>query len=395
MFLLTFLLTKKTLHEILSFAVNSLDSIWEEGKPKCLRSDYRIGVAGAGFIVRDVHLAAYRNAGFHVAAIASRTPESAKMVAHLRGIPRAYETYDELFFDEDIQIVDIAVPPANQIEVVRKAVQHASHIQGILAQKPLAINYKDAVETVRLCEEHGIKLAVNQNMRHDPSIRAARALVDRGYLGEPVLATIDMRAVPHWQTWLHNQDRLTLLNMSVHHLDAFRFLFGTPQSVYASVRPDPRTRFPHRDGICVYILEYANGFRAAAWDDVWAGPGVDNEQVDAAIRWRIEGIDGVAQGTLGWPGYPNRTPSTIEFTTGKHARFRFEPRVKHVWFPDAFEGTMTELMNSVTTGTDSDISGRNNLETMALVEACYLSMEQHRPVQIEEIVGDVAGVPGH
>jgi predicted dehydrogenase len=209
-----------------------------------------------------------------------------------------------------------------------------------------------------------------------------------------VFATIEMRAVPHWQTWLRGGDRLTLLNMSVHHLDSFRFLFGTPESVYASVRTDPRTRFAHKDGICAYILEYKSGLRAAAWDDIWAGPGSSNEQVDAYIQWRIEGTDGVASGTLGWPGYPNRTPSALEFTTGKHPRFRFESRSKRVWFPDAFEGTMAQLMNTVTTGIDSDISGRDNLETMALVDACYQSIDLHRPVRIEEILCRAACEPG-
>ena len=48
--------------------------------------DYRIGVIGAGFIMRDVHLVAYEEAGFDVVAIASRTPENARAAGELRGI---------------------------------------------------------------------------------------------------------------------------------------------------------------------------------------------------------------------------------------------------------------------------------------------------------------------
>ena len=39
-------------------------------------------------------------------------------------------------------------------------------------------------------------------MRYDQSMRALKTALDRGYLGEPVLATIEMRAIPHWQTFL-------------------------------------------------------------------------------------------------------------------------------------------------------------------------------------------------
>jgi len=42
---------------------------------------------------------------------------------------------------------------------------------------------------------------VNQNMRHDTSVRAARTLLENGTIGEPVFATINMRAIPHWMDW--------------------------------------------------------------------------------------------------------------------------------------------------------------------------------------------------
>ena len=42
----------------------------------------KIGVVGAGFIVRDIQLVAYRNAGYNVVAIASQHPEVAQQVAH-------------------------------------------------------------------------------------------------------------------------------------------------------------------------------------------------------------------------------------------------------------------------------------------------------------------------
>ncbi len=210
-------------------------------------------------------------------AIASRTRSRAADVAARRGIETVYEDYRELLADPRIAVVDIAVPPDVQLEVVREAVRHADHVRGILAQKPLGVSFAQAQEIVALCRQAGITLAVNQNMRYDQSIRACRGLLERGELGTPVLATIEMRAIPHWMPWQQRQGWVTLRIMSIHHLDAFRFLFGNPERVFASVRPDPRTaqNFPHEDGICLYILEYANGLRAAAWDDVWAGPSVE------------------------------------------------------------------------------------------------------------------------
>jgi predicted dehydrogenase len=353
------------------------------------RSDFRIGIIGAGFIVRDVQLVAYRNAGFTVDAIASRSFEAAQEVAALHGIPRVYENPCELLEDESIEILDIAIPPHRQLEMVELAVRRRTPLRGILCQKPLSTNLNDARRIVALCSDAGIALAVNQNMRCDQSIRALKTLLRREELGVPVLATIEMRAVPHWQVWLQEYDRLTLLNMSVHHLDSFRFLFGEPESVFVSARKDPRTEFGHRDGIAMYILEYANGFRASGWDDVWAGP--TGPAADRYIKWRVEGTEGMAEGHIGWPGFPNRQPSTIEYTSGRYPGCRFSPSWNEVWIPDAFEGTMGQLMDAVSRGVDPEISGRDNLGTMSLIEACYRSLEEHRVVYLDEFAKEGNG----
>jgi len=348
------------------------------------KRDFRIGAIGAGFIMRDIHLVAYQNAGFNVVAIAAKDTAQARATAELRGVPTVYDTWQELLADDRIEVLDIAVPPAAQPAIVHAALEH-QHIRGILAQKPLATNYREAQAMVVACERTGVRFCVNQNMRYDQSIRALKTLLRRGYLGEPVLATVDMRAIPHWQPWAKDYGQVTLAFMSIHHLDSFRYLFGDPEFVYASARQDPRTEFPHRDGIVLYILEYANGLRAAAWDDVWTGPSREGGAADIYIKWRVEGTAGMAQSTIGWPGYPARVPSTIRFTTQQEPGCWFSPTWPQVWFPDAFEGTMGELLCSLEEGRESVLSGRDNLNTMALVHACYRSLDEHRPVRPAEI----------
>jgi predicted dehydrogenase len=354
------------------------------------RMDVRIGCIGAGFIMRDCHLVAYRQAGFNPVAITSRNPSHAQAVAAERGIPRRYATRAELLADREIEVLDIAVPPNVQPAIIREAVQHASHIRGILAQKPLAMSYREAKECVDLCTGAGIVLAVNQNMRYDQSVRALRDILRRGWLGEPVLGTIEMRAIPHWMPWSEQLLSLSTFVMSIHHLDTFRYWFGTPERVLASTRPDPRTRFPHRDGINLYILEYETGCRAAAWDDVWTGPAREGCEGDIGIRWRVEGTEGLARGTIGWPSYPARTPSTLDFTTRQQPGRWLQPRWQEVWFPDAFVGTMAQLLCALEEGTEPEISGRDNLQTIALCEAVYAAAQEHRVTSVREFMRDDA-----
>jgi predicted dehydrogenase len=223
-------------------------------------------------------------------------------------------------------------------------------------------------------------------MRYDQSVRACKSILDEGILGRPVFASIDMRAIPHWMPWQEELGWASLRTMSIHHLDTFRYLFGDPLRVYASVSEDPRTakKFTHEDGVALYILEYANGFRASAWDDVWAGPCREGSAADIYIRWRVEGTDGMAKGTIGWPFYPEPTPSTLDYTTIHNGEW-IKPRWKEVWFPDAFAGPMAQLMVAIEENKEPEISGHDNLKTMALVDACYVSYREHRAVEIDEI----------
>jgi predicted dehydrogenase len=175
--------------------------------------------------------------------------------------------------------------------------------------------------------------------------------------------------------------------MSIHHLDTFRYWLGTPDRVLASTRPDPRTKFPHRDGINLYILEYDSGARASSWDDVWTGPSKEGVAGDVGIRWRIEGTDGLMQGTIGWPKYPAREPSTLEFSTRKQPGVWIKPRWDDVWFPDAFVGTMAQLLVAVESGKEPEIGGRDNVETIGLCEAVFVAATEHRVVRMAEVLG--------
>jgi predicted dehydrogenase len=283
--------------------------------------------------------------------------------------------------------LDVAVPPKEQPGIIGRVLAHPHRVRGILAQKPLAMSYGEAAALVEACERAGVLLQVNQNMRYDPSVRRLKALLDAGSLGLPVLATIELRAIPHWMPWARDSRSLSTFIMSIHHLDTFRYWLGDPLRVLASTRPDPRTTFEHQDGINLYLLEYENGARASGWDDVWSGPAREGAGSSITVRWRFEGTEGLALGEIGWPGWPARVPSTIEYTTTRDEGQWHRPRGPEAWFPDAFAGTMGGLLRALVSGGEPDIPGRDNLKTIALCEAVLAAGREHRVVQPGEFIG--------
>ncbi|WP_348626023.1 Gfo/Idh/MocA family oxidoreductase [Mesorhizobium sp. LSHC422A00] len=192
-----------------------------------------------------------------------------------------------------------------------------------------------------------------------------------------------MHAIPHWQTFLQDYDRLTLANMSVHHLDVLRFLFGDPSEITTLTRKDPRTTFEHTDGITISTLRFPSGVLAVSLEDVWSGPRQEGYLDDQHINWRVDGTNGVAKGTIGWPkGVASTlTYASTETTDGKWV----SPSWDTMWFPHAFIGVMEQLQHALKTGTPPALSVADNVKTMALVEAGYRSMAQGRTVKLSEI----------
>ena len=342
---------------------------------------HRIGCIGAGAIMADQHLAAYQLAGFPVVAIASRTEANARAVAERYGIPTVHSTPSELIADPEVEIVDIAFPPDQQPALIREALAQP-HVKAVLAQKPLALDLDEALALRDEAAAAGKILSVNQNMRYDQSIRVLKQLLDSGALGEPVFAQIDMHAVPHWQGFLEGYDRLTLANMSVHHLDALRYLFGDPSEITTVVREDPRTSFEHEDGIVVSTLRFPGDVLALSVEDVWGGPREKGYDDDFFIRWRVEGTAGVANGTIGWP---TGEPSSIRYASRSHTDGEWvSPSWDTHWFPHAFIGVMEQVQHAVETGGAPELSVADNVKTMALIEAGYRSIAEKRPVQLSE-----------
>lgn len=341
---------------------------------------YKIGAIGAGMIMAECHLAAYAEAGFPVVAIASRTPAKARAVAGRWNIGSVHDTPEALIDDPEVEIVDIAYPPDQQPALIRKALA-APHVKAVLAQKPLALSLEEARSLRDAAKAAGKPLSVNQNMRYDQSMQVLKQLLERGALGDPIFAQIDMHAIPHWQGFLEGYDRLTLSNMSVHHLDALRFLFGDPEEVTSLTRTDPRTAFEHSDGIVVTTLRFPSGLLALSTEDVWSGPREAGYEDDQHITWRVEGTRGVAKGSIGWPTGAASTLSynSIDETGGKWVT----PEWETMWFPQAFIGVMEQLQYAIETGTPPVLNVADNVRTMALVEAAYQSIDQKQTVQLD------------
>lgn len=338
---------------------------------------FGIAIVGAGDIIENAHLPSYRDAGYRVVGITSRTLDNARGVAQRMGIPRVYESLDALLADPAVDVVDIAVAADVQPAIAQRAMAAGKHV---LAQKPLAVTYGEAVALVEAAERAGVVLAVNQNGRYDSSINAARTLIREGILGTRLVAAISMHIETVWQDYLRDPryTRLMILNMSIHHIDQLIWLFGAPAAVTAFARTTPGGFFGER--IAQYALHYDDGFWATSLDDG------TNWSSDFSITYRIQGTDACLKGEI---GFPHGRHSTLAIQRRGQEHWE-KPSFSRQWFPDAFSATMGELLQALEEGRQPANSGRDNLTTLQAVFAAYRSVDEKRTVPLAEIAASEA-----
>ncbi|WP_256253289.1 Gfo/Idh/MocA family protein [Paenibacillus sp. UNC496MF] len=360
---------------------NWLDLDYRPALPQ--QKEMGIAIIGAGEIVEACHLPAYEMGGLRVVGIYDLNRERAEKLAAKFGIGKVYREMDELLADPEARIVDLAVPAKVQPGIAERAAAAGKHI---LCQKPLAESYADAVRIAEACEKHGVKGAVNQQMRWSPSIRASHTIIGRGWLGELLQATIQVNVKQDFANWgwLREMPTLEFMYHSIHYMDAIRFLFGTPEYVYADGARFPGQRTVGETRTLLHI-KFPGEARGLIHDNHNHIAGED----DWYATYRFEGTEGIIKGTNGsLYNYPIGREDTLSFhTRAIHEDYWFTPRLHGKWFPHAFMGTMGELMRAVEEEREPENSVADNLKTMQMVFGAYLSMKENRPVTLAEIAG--------
>ncbi|MFC5253649.1 Gfo/Idh/MocA family protein [Streptomyces nigrescens] len=331
-----------------------------------------LAIVGAGAIVDVAHLPAYRSAGLEVRGLLDLDTGRAREMAERHGVPTVYASLDELLSDPGVRVVDIAVAPQAQSEIALRALEAGKHL---LCQKPFVLDETTGEQLVAVADRLGLKIAVNQQLRYDEGIAAARAMVHAGWIGEPTAMTFTVDIATDWTPWpwLVRSERLEIMYHSIHYLDAVRSVLGEPETVFCTGGRTPG-QVVTGETRTISTLVFPGHARALVHATH------ENRTGDPQALFRINGSHGSIRGTLGLLyDYPNGRPDTVEVNS------RALPTdgwlsypVTHRWIPDAFLGPMASLLRAVADDGEPYPSARDNLGTIRLVDRLYASMDAGR-----------------
>ena len=190
------------------------------------------GILGTGGIAGRMVDALRYHTRQVVVAVGSRSHDRAQTFASDKGIPRAFDNYERLVSDPNVDIVYVASPHS----------EHAAHaIMALQAGKPVLVeksftrNWNEASQVVAAARAAQLPVMEAIMTRFTPALDILRQLVDNGDFG-----TVDMIIADHGQNLVHVprlvQPELAggaLLDLGVYCIQLAVFLGGMPERVSA------------------------------------------------------------------------------------------------------------------------------------------------------------------
>jgi predicted dehydrogenase len=324
---------------------------------------------GAGGIVRDAHLPAYKRAEITVAGVTDIDPERAQKLADDWSIGKTYPDVGAAVADAGTGVIyDVAVPP-HVISAILPALPDGA---AVLMQKPMGADQEQARAIRGICRQKGLKAAVNFQLRFSPMMMVACQMIEKGRIGDLLEIEVHLNIFTPWHLFgfLIPMERVEIAVHSIHYLDTIRALAGNPKGVFARSMADPRAPEFAQTRTSV-IFDYDEPLRAIMTIN-------HNHQGGRRFQsawFRIEGTEGAMMVKLGVCfDYPKGEADELWFCPngGEWEQIGLEG----AWFVDAFMGTMRNVQR-FDAGEDCALfaSVEDAYETMALAEACFEAMK--------------------
>jgi predicted dehydrogenase len=150
-----------------------------------VKRNTQVGIIGVGQIGIK-HLETYLSIpGVQVTAIAGRDPGRTEQVAQKYDIPFWTTDYHLLLDRDDVDTVSVCLHNNLHRPVTVAALEAGKHV---FCEKPMAGSYRDAAEMLTAAQRTGRMLSIQISSLFEKETKAARAVIDEGWLGNPYYA---------------------------------------------------------------------------------------------------------------------------------------------------------------------------------------------------------------
>ena len=144
-------------------------------------------VLGTGVIANQM-AAALEKMGRRLYAVGNRTHDKAVAFAEKYGVEKVYDSIDDMFQDEAVDIIYITTPHNTHYEFMKKALEHGKHI---FVEKSITLNSRELNEMQALAQAKGLIIGEAMTIWHMPIYKKLWEIVQSGQLGKVQMITMN------------------------------------------------------------------------------------------------------------------------------------------------------------------------------------------------------------
>ena len=317
--------------------------------------------------------------GASIVAICDRDEERLRGMGERFGIAKRYTDARVMLANEQLDFVDIATTVPSHRALVELAAQHKLPA---ICQKPFAASIADAKAMVAACAAANVPLMVHENFRWQSPIQAVRRALSGGAVGRPFWGRVSFRSaydVYSGQPYLAEGARFIVEDLGIHCLDVARFLFGDVETLSArTTRINPAIK---GEDVATVLLDHGGGV-SSVMDCSYASRLAVEPFPETIIE--VDGTDGTIRLSQGYRlTISNRAGSTVTDVSPRLLSWASRP-----WhnIQESVLAIQQHWADTLRAGAEPETSGRDNLKTLALVEAVYASASSGNAISVGSLL---------
>jgi predicted dehydrogenase len=334
----------------------------------------RVGIIGSG-IISNLHADGYRSIADRAEVVICSDDwnvEAAQRLAATFPAATAVDNWQAVIERDDVDAVSVCMPHDDHLPIGLAAAKAGKHM---LIEKPFALDLEQARQIVEAADQAGKVLMVGQNQRFMEPHRRVKELLEQEAIGKLVAVRFDCNQFVSKMypptSWMFSRERTgggMVISTAVHKLDLLRWFFGEIRQV-SSFQATTSLNYgepnPNED-VATILLEFENGMLGEGFY-LFAAHKTPIPTTTGELTI-IYGEEGIIHNVLGWHIYSTRIP---QYSGGEtKLDIPNEPYVVSV---------VREIQHFVTCiqdGREPLTSGRDNLHTMATIDAIYRAAEK-------------------
>ena len=184
---------------------------------------------------------AIKKLGGNLYSVGNRTHSKAVEFAKKYNIKKVYDQPEDIFSDENVDIVYISTPHNTHINYLRKALAAGKHV---LCEKSITLNSNELAEAVELAKSKNLILAEAMTIYHMPIYKKLNEIIKSGALGELKLIQMNFGSYKEYNMknrfFNRNLAGGAMLDIGVYALSFVRwFMTSTPNEILSQVKFAP------------------------------------------------------------------------------------------------------------------------------------------------------------